>query len=209
MTETRIPVSHLTDIEIDAYWKEQLSSGDEQRVEQHLLECAECQLRVEAIEALLDGLRASDGFRESRRLTYWRIAAVFFAAVSVFLGWQWAMNARQPQAQRVEMRPVDAPIMSALLAPPTRSERIPEVTAPSTAIVLFLIDVREVGSGSTRVDARLVSNGNTIVRFSDLQPGPAGTVRVPVDGSLLAPGSYTFDVDAGGTVVGFPFLIRR
>ena len=209
MTDTRKPAMHLTDEEIDAYWKEQLSSGDEQRVEQHLLECSDCQLRVEAIEALVDELGASDGFRPSRSLTYWRIAALLFAAFSLFAGWQLARD-RPGTIAGITSVPLDAGLVSVQLAPPTRDAGIVEVGPLTAGIVVFVLDAREGGAAGTRFDVHLnASSGDRLLQLSGVESASDGTIRVPVDGSLLAAGSYTFELRAGPIVVDYPFLIKR
>jgi hypothetical protein len=208
MTDARQSGPHLTDAEIDAYWKEQMSAGDEQRVEQHLLDCADCQQRVELIEVVVDQL-AAGGFRESRRLTYWRVAAIFFAGVSLLALVQWIRSPAGSRGERVAIEAVDAPLLAVHLAPPTRDAGMPEVAVSQAAVVMFVLDAREGGAPGTRFDVRLArADGQPLMQWSALTSGADGAVRVPVGAAQLAGGGYMFDLQAGAASVNVPFVVR-
>lgn len=214
---------HLADEDIDAYWKGELSPGDEQRVEQHYLDCADCQTRVHAVETLIDALRRTPDpiARAATRVRAWQMAAALFATVAAGATWQslrLASDARAPVASRDRPPPAAAARVEAgplatlivALSPPTRSQPAADLTlSPDVSLVVFKLDVREAGAPGTRFDVSLVDpNGRVLLRLSESVSTPDGTVRVPVDRSLVGAGQFLFEVSAGSAPVAIPFIIQ-
>jgi hypothetical protein len=216
MTDPRPSVLHLSDADIDAYWKGALSDSDEERVEQHYLDCNECAARVRVVEDLLD-LRGqpaapiSDAFVISRRQALvFGLGAAAVLVIGVAGGYQWAETLRTlGQTSGPPASTSTGATTVTHLAPPTRDSNLQEMAVPASGVVVFELDTREAGVAGTRFDLTLTdASGRAVARLSGVQSNAAGLVRLPVESSILAPGRYVFDLSAGHVVVGYPFLIR-
>ena len=211
-----VETMHLSDVEIDAYWKGQLAAADEERIEIHYLECAECRARVAAVETLVGALRleaAPTGrSRPSRRL--WLAAAAVFAVVTIATAWQWGRLADDPGSRIAvpeAVAPADgnaAATFRVAVEPPTRSASATPVALPSgAAIVLFDLDAREAGAPGTMFDVALSGpDARSIIRVA-ARSSADGRVEVPVRRSLLKPGRHQFEVTHQGVTVTLPLLI--
>ena len=205
--------AHLSDADIDAYWMGKLSEADEERVEQHYLDCSECQSRVAAVEALIEGLHAPASSAPFRAgwLGVWQFAAAAFAIAAVGATWQWARLAREP---RVAPVPTAVSVLNTAvvpLAPPTRASQRAEVTlAPGVSIVIFAIDAAEAGAPGSRFDVTLSSaTGGAVVRLTRIASSPSGVIHVPVERSLLTSGEFAFEVTGTSNTTVLPVLIRE
>lgn len=217
MTEADGNAPHLTDTEIEAYWRGGLSESDEDRVEEHFVACADCRARVAALETLIESLRGESltAARAIMRLRAWQLAAAVFAALAVGVAWLWG-----PLAAPGDGRPVAAAIRSAggplgvvivSLVPPARGDSGEAVVtlASGTSLVAFELDVREAGASAGRFDLSLTTSADRVVlRLSEVAPTERGLLRVPVDASLLQGGRYLFTATTRQATVAIPFLIR-
>lgn len=204
--------SHLTDDEIDAYWKETLSEPERVRVEQHYLECHECQQRAELVEILVAGLKAEPpaAAPANRRSRGWPAVA---AAAAVLAVWLWRVgdapdNPGQPRLSVTEPAVPISPLIVAL-APPTRDGDITTVAlgAPTPALV-FELDVREAGAPGTSFDVSLVEpSGERRLQLRTAASSALGQVRVSVEPDLLKPGRFAFEVTSRATTITLPFLV--
>lgn len=223
MPEADDTAPHLTDAEIEAYWKGELSGADEERLEEHYVGCAECGARVAALETLIESLRVESltAARVVMRVRAWQYAAALFAALAVGAAWQWARAARGPEnALTANHQPpttatarVQSDGLAALivpLAPPTRGQSGGAVSVSSDVnLVLFELDVREADISTPRFDVTLAdAAGRVVLRLMGLVPTDTGILRVPVDASLLTAGDYIFTATTGLATVAVPILIR-
>lgn len=223
MIEVDRSAPHLTDAEIEAYWKGGLRGADEDRVEEHYVECADCRARVAALETLIESLRevSLTTAPTIRRLRAWQLAAAMFAAMAIGVAWLWTPLGRTGGAGL----PIDVPataatttvdsrslaVMTALLAPPARgaSGEAVVMLAADTSLVVFELDVREGNAPGSRFDVSLAASaGRVVLRLSEVAPLESGVLRVPVDASFLTGGQYRFTATAGPAAVTIPFLIR-
>ena len=212
------PSLHLSDPEIDAYWKGRLAAADEERVELHYLECAECRERAGAVEALIDTLRLDQvpAAPPARPLRAWQLAAVVFAVAAVGAAWQWARLARDarlteaPPAALVQTDGSALAVLSVAVEPPTRSASAAELTMPpGVSIVVFDLDTREAGAPHAMLDVSLTGpDGRSIMRVQ-ARSSAEGRIAVPVHRSLLEPGQFQFDVTGGGAAMTLPLLIQQ
>lgn len=213
---------HLTDEEVDAYWRGTLSTTAEARVEQHYLACADCRERVRLVETLIDALRAEPVpiTRTPANARVWQAVAAVMAAAVVATSWGWASSVREARQRSVsgETLPFAAPrrgdtALSTLvgpLSPPTRDGTAATVTlAADTPVVVFEIDAREAGPPGSRFDVSLAGpTGDVVLRLHDVLSTDAGTVLVPVARSVLGPGQFLFEVAAGSSTVALPLVIH-
>jgi hypothetical protein len=206
---------HLSDAEIDAYWKGTLTADEEERLEQHYLDCNDCAARVRVVEDLT-GLRPQPGETPSGVIVYgrqrvgWALGAAAVLVIGVLAGWQ-AGGARRAAVETAPPAAIPAGSTTlARLVPPTRDSSPQTVTVPVSGVVVFELDAREAGAGGTRFDVTLAdAAGRTMLQVSGVLSTADALVRVPVDAALLAPAQYIFELHVGPTVVGFPFLLRR
>lgn len=207
--------SHLTDDEIDGYWKETLSEPERVRVEQHYLECHECQQRAELVEILVAGLKAgpSAAAPANRRSRGWPAVAAFAAAaVLAVLLWPPAGrapdNPGQPRQSVTEPAATISPLV-VTLAPPTRDGDVPTVAlGPPTRAMVFELDVREAGAPGTLFDVSLVEpSGERRLQLRAAASSALGQVRVSVEPDLLKPGRFAFEVTSRATTITLPFLV--
>lgn len=213
---------HLTDEDVDAYWKGTLSATEETRVEQHYLDCADCETRVRLVETLIDALRAepppmSRVFGDAR---VWQAVAAVMTAVAVVTSWEWASSmreARQPggsgQTPSFTTARREEAALSTLvgpLAPPTRDANAATVTLGTNArVVVFEIDAREAGPPGSRFNVSVAGpGGDVVLRLRQVVSTDTGLVLVPVERSVLGPGQLLFEVTAGSATVAVPVLIQ-
>lgn len=219
MTEIDEKALHLTDAEIEAYWKGNLGGADEDRVEEHYVACADCRTRVAALETLLEALCAESltAARAIMRLRAWQLAAAVFAGLAVGAAWLWGPLDRDhaPAGSpfvAATVRPDGGPLGLAMvpLAPPTRGQTGGDVAVPADATLLvFELDVREANASGGRFDVSLTNDaGRVVLRLGEVAPTDTGILRVPVDASLVSGGRYLFTATAGAATVAIPFLIR-
>lgn len=216
MTTDGPPSTHLSDAAIDAYWKGLLTQDEEERLEQHYLDCNDCAVRVRVVEDLTS-LRSQP--RETpadvtvssrRRRVGWALGAAAALAIGVIVGWQ-AGGARRVDIDTAP--PTAIPAGSTILArlvPPTRDSGPQTVAVPASGVVVFELNTREAGAGGTRFEVTLAdAAGRTLLHLPGVLSTADALVRVPVDAASLAPAPYSFELHAGPTVIGFPFLIQR
>lgn len=218
MTSARPPFLHLSDAEIDDYWKGTLTADEEDRVEQHYLDCNECAERVRVVEDLL-GLRdrpaaSSGAITLSRRRAIGvglsvaaGVAAVLL--VGVLAGYQWAQTTGELGEKAGPSALPSGVTAVAHLAPPTRDASVREVMLPASGIILFELDAREAAGAGTRFDLSLKNGaGEIVIQLFRIESTPDGIVRVPVDRTMVRADRYVFELTAGPAAVGYPFLIR-
>jgi hypothetical protein len=194
---------HLSDKEIRAYWRERLSEEDERRVEEHYLECLECQARVR------DAERQSQA--ASPRAWAWAAAAAVVVGIGLYSVWPWfeeKANRRPAPIQGGSQPPTTGMMAVVHLAPPTRNDSATIVT-PAGRMV-FALDAREAGAGGTRFDVTLSGpDGAIALTTPSAESSANGEVRVAVETAQLRDGPYAFELRAGSLAVGYSFLIRR
>lgn len=213
--------SHVTDDEIDRYWKATLPAQDEARVEQHYLDCADCQTRVALVAELVHALQAEPASipMGSADLRRWQAAAAVMAAIAMLTTWQWAtglLETRQPgrsgdaPASATGAHADEALSTIVALVPPTRDGNAATVTLASTGpVVIFEIDASEAGPPGGRLGVTLTdARGDVVLQLRGVVSTQTGIVRVPVERFVLSPGSFVFELTGGSTTVAVPLLIR-
>ncbi|MEW6319824.1 MAG: zf-HC2 domain-containing protein [Acidobacteriota bacterium] len=207
MAEMIERAGHLSDAEIDAYWTGRLATADEEKVELHLLECADCRERAAAVEALVEGLRAEPRATTRSRVRIWQVAAASFAIAAAGATVQ-LLRVQRAAAPVVETLPAQGLTVVAL-APPTRSADAPEVAvAADVSIVVFELDAAEAGAALGPCDVTLSGpDGRPLARLTGVAP-TGGVVRVPIDRAQLSPGRFVFEVAGPSGTVTLPFLLR-
>lgn len=212
------PALHLSDAEIDAYWTGRLAGGDEERVELHYLECAQCRERAGAVETLVEALRLDPvpAAPPVRSLRAWQLAAAVFAVVAVGATWQLARLARDAgvtAAPPAALRRTDGGALATLrvaVEPPTRSASATELTVPpGVSIVVFDLDAREASAPHTVLDVSLTGPGGRVIMRVEARSSAEGRIDLPVHRSLLEPGRFQFDVTHKGATMALPVLIHQ
>lgn len=203
MTDLGDRSRHVSDADIRAYWRDRLSEEDERRVEEHYLDCVECQARV------------GDAEGQSRAVTprTWALAAAATIVIGLGLYATWprlqdAANRGRAPVQGSSPTSTFGVVAVVHLAPPTRNDAA--VVVMPAGRVVFALDAREAGSGGTRFGVTLSGPEGPIVLTTRIAESSAGgEVRVPVETSELRDGPYSFELRSGSSTVGYSFLIRR
>lgn len=210
------PSLHLSDTEIDAYWTGRLAGADEERVELHYLDCAECRERAAAVEALVDVLRIEPGpaVQPARSLRGWQLAAAVLAVAALGATWQWARLARDAGVTRAPQAAMVAADAGATLRvavePPTRSASAAGVIVPpGVSIVVFDLDAREAVAPGTVLDVSLTGPGGRVLMRVEARSSTEGRIELPVHRSLLEPGQFQFDLTHQSATVTLPVLIQQ
>jgi hypothetical protein len=213
------PDEHLSDADIDSYWRDALPEADVARVEQHYLDCAACRIRVERVEDLVRTLGGAPRDVPQSRYLYWPGAAAALAA-SVLAGWMahgWTRDrvtgaspdARSSTIARVN-RAAEGPVVTVTLAPPTRGSEMAMARAPESGVVVFVLDAREAAAPGSRASVTLAAaDRRTLLTLTDVATAADGAVRVPLDAPVVPPGRYVFEVTGPSGHASIPFVVER
>lgn len=202
----RRPGTHLTDDEIDAYWRERLPESDIARVEEHYLECATCQARVRSVEDLIGELNArSAAVAHPTPAWRWPAIAASLAAIAVVSSWLWMRNASIDPGASAGAPASTVPSAEATpirLAPPTRSEGRNTIALGSLPpTVVFEIDAREAGAPGSQFGVVLHDGrGATLLTVHQVVSNNAGLILVSVETAQLRTGALVFEISGSLTI---------
>lgn len=221
MSDTADDYAHVSDQDIDLYFRRQLPEDRARAFEEHYLECAGCLARVEQVEALIEGLgdpvRAVQVGPAGRA---WWFAPAAASAAGLVLGWL-----LHDISSPANPAPTALPGSLASTAPAAgRASAVAEFTLQpaiqnaagetlrppaGTSVVLLHVDAGEAGAPGSTFEVRLIDKGGqALLTLRALRSNREGKVSLAIPAALLGPGQYSIQVRRDAVTLDIPFHVE-